>query len=187
MPDIQQEEILTAHRQGIKIPGKLRQMIVRCAPALKDKVFNFTKNLKGVTNSAGNPYYIERQLPEPLFTQRKELQQRIAEVRKTNQQVKEEAQKVKIEVKRRTLILDGIPQRQHVPPPMVVDLFNIDATTQEKLEKLKFSHSVIPPEKSSIFNGYAIKVNNATEVKNAYLRVKQLAPEADHIIMAYHI
>ena len=100
MEDIQDEELLVTHRIG-KRQEKPRPVVVRCTQSLKNRVFSYTKNLKSLKNSYGDPYVVKTKLPEPLATQRKEREMKICEIHIFNEQLTSDQsdKKKKIEVK----------------------------------------------------------------------------------------
>ena len=184
---IKDEEVIVAHRMGKKIPGKLRIIVVKCKHDLRKRIFGYTKNLKGLTNETGMSYYVRPQLPEPIATAVKERQDVIRDIKQTNLNKTEQEKKIEYEVKFGTLYVEGKPRKQHIYAPTVKDIFAVDKATQSKMEKLPIQIATPIIEKQSVFTGYAVKVNNVTEIKLAYKRVKQLSPDADHLIMAYTI
>ena len=72
-------------------------------------------------------------------------------------------------------------------PPTIMEMANITDQMQEKLDKINFFQSISITDCNSTFTGYCTKVRNSAEVKQAYLKVKQIAPEADHLMMAYMV
>ena len=185
--EIDIKDIEDTHHLGTKIPGKLRRIIAKLAPHVQKKVFDFTKNLKGLKNELNEFYRVWPQFPEPIDTERQEKQQKVAQVRKFNQNVEDETKKIKIEFKKGTLHLNGKPQRKHIIPPTVTQLLNVSSDLQAKLDKVAPVHSNQIKDKYSSFQGFALRVNNITDICHAYLRIKQLNPEADHIMLAYTI
>ena len=73
---VKDSEIEVAHRAKGKRGSKPRAMIVRCQYALCDRLSylfsEFHQELKDAKNSDGDPYFVSKQLPEPLYTQKKE-------------------------------------------------------------------------------------------------------------------
>ena len=116
--DLQDHEVEVAHRSKGKIGPKPRVMIVRCQHSLRDRIFNFTKNLKSATNSQGDPYFVSKQLLEPLLTEKREHDQRIKEVHRSNSQLPEDQKhkKIDIQVSNNVLYLNKIPQKKHISP-----------------------------------------------------------------------
>ena len=182
---IEEKDIHVAHCLGTKIPGKLCQIVVRLSHSAQRKVFSFTKNLKGLKNDSDDYYRVFSQHPEPIDTQKQETRQKVAEVIKYNESLADETKKIQLEFKKGVLHLNGKAEKKYINPPMVSQLMNIDADLQRKLDKINLHHSDTFSEKSSKFTGYAVRVNNVTEIKNAYLKVKQLNPDADHIMLSY--
>ena len=62
--ELQNSEILVAHRVGPKRRNKHRFIVVRCHPELKQRILSNAKNLKGNTNEDGASYYVNKQLPD---------------------------------------------------------------------------------------------------------------------------
>ena len=56
---LEENEIKVAHRIGEKRRGKPRPMVVKCKPGLRQRVFQFTKNLKGKTNANDKGFFID--------------------------------------------------------------------------------------------------------------------------------
>ena len=88
--ELKDEEVEVAHRAGRIVIAKPRPMIVRCAFSLRDRIFNYTHNLKGVTNGSGDFYYVRSQLPEPLLSQKIDREEKLRSIQKANKQLPEE-------------------------------------------------------------------------------------------------
>ena len=82
--DLQDSEVLVAHRLGYKKTTRSCNIVVKCDQALWDRVFKYTKNLKDLKNPDGNFYKVSSQLPEPLHTERQERQDKIAQINRLN-------------------------------------------------------------------------------------------------------
>ena len=184
--DTTDEEVMKAHRIGrINQSAKPRMMVVRCQVSLRERIFDYTKNLKDLKNDLGNYYSVSPQLPEPLFTQKRETREKVIEVKKLNDNQPDPAKKTKIDFKNGFLHLDGKPQKKHIIPPTVTDMYNVLPDTQVKIDAISLEQSPIYQEKGSAFTGYATRISSTTEAKLAYKKVKQLVPDADHIMMSY--
>ena len=188
---IEDSEVEVTHRMGVKseAAGKARPMVVRCVTALRQRIFNFTKNLKEVRNQAGDAYYIRPQLPESLQVKKKERDDRLRQIRQSNAQLSQNEQHKKIEayVKNKTLYVNKVPQKQHIfpppPPPTVQEIFNTDIETKQKMENIELFHSMTVREKQSSFTGHIARVKNSSEIRLAYRKMRLHYPECDHIMM----
>ena len=89
---IKQKDILVAHRMGKKLSVKPHPMVIKCSIPLREIIFTYTKNLKGIKNSFGDNYVVRPQLPEPLATQRKERDEKLKEVKTVNAALPDEEQ-----------------------------------------------------------------------------------------------
>ena len=187
--ELEDDEVEIAHRIGKKTSTKPRQMVVRCKQSLRNRIFQYTKNLKDLKNANGDYMSFKPQLPEPLLSERIEREEKLRAIRKANASIPEDQQHkaVKVHIKNKTLYVNDVPDKVHVHPPTVREIFNTDRLTQGKMEELTFVHTDDIVEKSSVFRGHAIHLKNAKEVRTAYRKLRQLFPESDHVIMAYHV
>ena len=117
--EIKDEEVETAHRLGKKTGVKPRLMVVRCTHSLRSRIFNFTHNLKGKTNSRGDYYNVQPQLPEPLLSEKISREEQLKSIRKANQAIPEEEKDKRVQayIKNKTLIVNNVPQKQRIHPP----------------------------------------------------------------------
>ena len=83
------------------------------------------------------------------------------------------------------LFLDGKQCKKHIFPPTVTDMCNIESAMQKKMDQVGFKNSSIHREKNSSFVSYAAKISNSVEICTAYRKIKQLNPDADHIMVAF--
>ena len=72
---VEDKDVEVAHCAKGKHGSKPRAMIVRCNQQLRDKIFSYTKNLKNVKNSDGDPYFVSRQLPRAITNREKRKRQ----------------------------------------------------------------------------------------------------------------
>ena len=182
-----EEEILVAYRLG-KLPKngkKPRMMMVRCVQPLKERVMSNVANLKDKENSQGEGYYVNKQLPEKMMEQKREIRDTVKEV-KTREAHLPAKEKTKVEVKNKVVYLDGEPVKKHIVPPQPLDLFP-DITEKEKRDKIKMTSSDVVSERGSDFQAYAVKVSSVAEVQRAYNKVRELHPAATHVVAAYNL
>ena len=183
-------QIRSARRFGGYIHGKPeipRPIRVQVHPDLRELIFANVGKLKGKKNERKRSYNISKQLPEQWMEERRQLNAEVQKVKKANEQKGEDQQKDDITVKNRILYVNRVPQKKvPFPAPGPVDLFP-DKTEQDKLDKIKYATSTVVEESGSAFQAFAIKLQSITEVKRAYVRVRQLHPGASHVIAAYSI
>ena len=156
--EVEDNEVVIAHRSGgIPKNNKPRAMIVRCAMSLRERIFKFTRNLKDITNDIGEQYYVNVQLPEPLATEKRECENRLRSIKKANSLIpdEQEHQRTAVHIKNNMLYINKVPQKKHVLPPTVQEMFNCDKETKAKMEKITFAHTSSIIDKKSIFNGHA--------------------------------
>ena len=183
--EVKDEEVEVAHRIGGPPRNeKPRMMVVRCETSLRERIFNFTKNLKGKTNNLGDSYSVKSQLPEPLSSERNEREEKMRHIRKANSLIPEEEKhrRVMVNIKNNTLYVNKVAQKQHFKPPTV---FNLKCDELNKLEEIDIISTEVVEDKGSVFQGHAVKIKNSGDVRTAYKKLKLNYPESNHIIMAY--
>ena len=177
------KHIQVAHRLGKFKDGKNCSMVVRCHPVLKDKILSNKKKLKGKKNKDNQAYFIEQQLPDQWTEEKRECFQYI---KKAKKEAKDDEEDVDIEVKDRVVYINKQPMRKYLTPPKPRDLF-VDKHEQDKIDKIKQYHSDPITEMGSTFQAFAVKCSSITEVKRAYVKMRQMYPNAAHILAAYRI
>ena len=184
---VEEDDVVVAHRIDKNDGTKPRTMVVRCTQKLRDRIFDYTKNLKDVKNSNGDYYNVKPQLPEPLLSEKICREEQLKAIRKANDLLPEDQmhKKVSAYIKNRTLYINKIPQRQHVQAPSVQDIFNITEEDNEKMKDIKFETSNVIADKASLFRGFATRINNTAQIRLAYRKLKLLYLESNHIMMAY--
>ena len=88
--EVKDEEVEVTHRVGKKPGIKNRQMVVRCKPDLRQRIFKFTKNFKNQKNNIGEFMSVKTQLPEPLLSEHMERENKLREIIKANAAVCDE-------------------------------------------------------------------------------------------------
>ena len=106
---------------------------------LCERVFKFTSNVKDITNEDGNYYFIDQQLPEPLAPEKHEREQKMHEIKKTNAELPEGKHPTPVQIRNNTLFIDNKPQRKHITPPTVTEIFTATPNTLEKWKKWRCS------------------------------------------------
>ena len=188
--EVQDTEIEVAHRLGGPTKNdKPRPIVVRCAYSLRSRIFNYTRNLKDVTNSQGDYYSIKSQLPEPLLSEKNDREERLRQIRKANDLIPDEEKhrRVPVHIKSNILYVNSIPQKQFYKPPTVQEVFNIHQADMERIDSIKIESSDPIQDKGSVFRGHAVKVKNSEEIRLAYKKLKLLYPESNHIMMSYSL
>ena len=185
---MEDKEVEVAHCIGKK-GSKPRIIVTRCSINLKQKVLKALHLLKDVKNDLGDYYQIRTQLPEPYLSEKIACENRLKEIRKANNLIPEENKdsRVKAYIKNKTLFINEVPQKTHICPPTVAEVLNSSKQDLERMEKMRFSSSVLLSEKHSTFQGHAYHAKNTSDARLAYRRMKQLYPDKDHIMMVYAI
>ena len=185
--DVNDNEVLVAHciGQKRKTSDKPRLMIARCTYELKERVFKNVSNLKDKTNNSGDYFYINKQLPDKIAEQNREIREIIKE-QKIKDQSLQPRDRSKIEVIKKVVHIDGQPITKQILPIEVDELFP-DHLERDKQDKMKLSSSDTITESESTFAAYAYKTGQIHEVRRAYRKVRRLHPGAAHVIAAYNL
>ena len=80
--------------------------------------------------------------------------------------------------------MNKIPQKKLLYPPKIQDLFP-EKAGQDKVDKMKLYTSTTKAEGGSTFVTHAIKTQSMTEIKRTYVKIKQMHPQAAHILAAF--
>ena len=183
--DAEPSEIFVAHRVGQQRENQNRIMLVRCNENLKNRIFCNIKNLKDKTNEKDEYYYINKQLPDQLAKQNREIHGIVKQQRDRNNDLPPK-DRSKIEVKNRTVLLDGEPHQKMLQPVEINELFP-DKTEKEKQDRIKVVNSDTFTEEKSSFTAYAIKTGQVHEVHRTYRKIRRLNQVALHVVAAYNL
>ena len=183
--EVDNKHLQVAHRIGQFNPESTtaRPMVMRCHPTLKAKILAKRTSLKDITNEEGAHYYVNKQIPDQWAEENRERREQIRTAKDKAQQV---GQNVDIKIQNRVVYVNHQPIRKFLEVPKPRDLF-VDKQEQEKIDKIKTYHSDEYTKKGSSFTAHAVKCSSMTEVRRAYIKMKQLYPDATHIPTAYII
>lgn len=170
------EQIPVAHRLGPPTKGYNRPVVFSCPPSLRSRIFQNTGKL------AGKNFSVNRQLPDALAEQRREIRQNIKQRQKA-EEGKNEKDKSKFLVRNNRLYINGQLQRKNILPPQPKDLF-VCHTERSCMEGIRMKYSDAKPAQTSSFTGAACVVDSINDVRLAYKRLFREFPDADHIVAA---
>ena len=185
--EVEEEEILVAHRSAVAAKdSQSRSMIVRCTMPLKERILRNVKNLRDAKNPDGGKYFINKQVPDVLAEQNRQIRDTITK-KKLSENGLPFKDKTKIEVKKGEVFFDSNPAKTtHLLEVQPLEMFP-ERAEKVKWHKLKFSVSDMKTEAGSEFIAYATKVTHFSEVKCAYRKIKALNPAISHIIAVYNL
>ena len=186
--DVDSSEIYIAHRVGnIKDQrnNKPRLMLIKCKSALKQRILRNAKNLKDKQNEQGDYFYINKQLPDQIAEQNREVREQV-KAQKVKDSSLPASDRSQILIKNNTVYVDGQPIEKQLKEIEVNDLFP-DKIESGKQEKLKLSSSDAITQEGSTFTAFALKTGQIHEVRRAYRKLYRENPSATHVIGAYHL
>ena len=85
------------------------------------------------------------------------------------------------------LTIQGKPYRKMVLPPTPSEIINIDPSLLKKLFSKPTTKGDEIQCEGSIFTGYTEAVSNHQQIRDLYVKLKLLVPEAKHIVCAYWV
>ena len=184
--EVEESEILVAHRSGKSTPTSTRNMIVRCTILLKEKILQNAKNLKDIKNSMDQPYWINKQLQDVMVEQGLQIREKIKSVKDQESSLPYK-ERSKIEVKDGMVHINGeISKTNHLLPIQPLDLF-LTRPEKQKWNLLKMLMSDVKSERGSNFIAMVVKVSQFADVKRAYRKARSLYPAANHLVAAYKL
>ena len=183
---VESNVIKTAYRLGKKKSDAKypRLMIASLNMEFKETVLSNRKVLKDKKNKDGKFYSIDTQLPDEWTEQRREMRETKQKAKAINKHKKPEEKKDEIKVVDRQVYVNDVLQTKPLYPPKIQELFPNKAE-QDKIDKIKLYPSTTHDEEGSSFQAFAVKSQNLTEIKRAYVKVKQFFPNASHIPVAF--
>lgn len=184
--DIRDYDIISVYRMGP--PGKNnsnRPIVAQCTPELRRYIMNNAPILKHRKNAQNGKYYINQQLPEAIAENRREIRQIIKD-QKTKEEELPQNSKSTFVVRNDKLFINGQLKRKRIVAPQVQQLFP-EEKQQEQIMAIKMRYFHTQPEKGSEFKVAILKTDSYTVLHNAYIRLFQKYPAADHIAVASRI
>ena len=185
--DAAEEELLVAHRVGkwIKDSKIPRMMVIKATYDLRDRILANKKNLKDKKNENDGAFYINKQLPESVVEQNRDISQTIRDQKEKDKDlpIKDGS---KIEVRDKTVYVDGSPVKKILTAPQPLELFP-DNPEKNQMEKIKLSASDMESEQGSDFQAYAVKTGQFLEVQRAYRKVRTVHPSATHVMATFNL
>ena len=184
---VESHMIKKAYRIGQKKPEmkeRTRMMVVTLNSDFRDTVLSNKKNLKGKKNKYDKFYSVDTQLPDQWSEQRRETREIAKKAKKANKEKKPGQPKDEIQIKDRQVFINDNIQLKPIYPPKVHELFP-NKSEQDKIDKIKLYPSTQVEEDGSMFQAFTVKSQNTTEIKRAYVKVKQTFPHAQHVLMAF--
>ena len=177
------DQLLVAHRLGENKEDSQCPMIIKCTYKLKELLLDNKTKLAKKTNTNDIKYYINKQLPDQWNEEKREQREEIAKAKKEAKKTKQE---ISIKMVNNKLLINNQPVIKHLMAPKPQDLF-VDSNEQDKIEKIKVHNSNALPVRKCSFTAYAVKCSSMTEVRRAYVKMRQIYTSAEHIPAAYQI
>ena len=88
-------------------------MVVRCGMDLRTRIFQYTKNLKGIRNENGDFYYVNLQVPEDIAAEKKEMNAQVKLIKTKNLDLPDD-QQIKYAFKNKRLYVNNEMQKKAI-------------------------------------------------------------------------
>lgn len=179
-------DIKNAYRIGVLHAERPRQIVIRVPSDLWQWIMDNLGRLRGRKNSMGKGFFITPQLPDQWVEQRRTLKDQIRraqdKVNKSEAHIPPKDRST-VETHRGQLFINKVLQKEKIHPPSVLQL--TDMGDQEIIEDVQLIASDPDGDKGSSFQAFAAVTKSLNEVRNAYKKVRQSNPAADHVVLAY--
>ena len=90
-------------------------------------------------------------------------------------------------ISRDKLIVDGEPVPDEVTPPSLLDMIEADRETNDKMLRVQFYSSMPKEVKRSSFQAFGVEISSVEDVDVAYMRIRHMNKNADHIMVGYRL
>lgn len=180
--DIRDADILSVYRMGIPTKDRDRPIVAHCTPELRRYIMNNAPILKNRRNALGFKYFINPQLPESIAEHRREMRQ-IIKQQKDKEEELPNSSKSTFVVRNDKLFINGQLQRKKISTPKVQQLFP-DEDEQKAISSIKMRFFHTQPEKGSEFKVVILRTTSYNTLNQAYIKLFQKYPTADHIAVA---
>ena len=175
--EVNRAHIISARRIGIPAkPDQPRLMAIELNPSLRDLILSNLTSLKVKLNQFKRSYNISKQLPDQWSEERRQLREAVDRAKKINAAKSDAEEKDVIEVRKGKLYVNRIEQKiQTLPAPKVQHMF-VDKAEQDKIDRIKVHNSSTTEEQGSKFTAFATRAQSMSEVKRAYIKMRQTFP-----------
>ena len=174
-------QINKVHRIG---KGTNRAMLV-CLKTSdeKGKIYSCVKNLKNVQNEKGKKYQIKDQLPGK-FADRANRQKSLLHENNLKPLI---ADKLQMNLFKGELSIGNAPYKKLVNPPTARDVLKSTEVDRVRWRKVKLVPGNITMKNKCSFQGYSVVAAKIDTIWDAYLKLREIPGDAQHIVCAYRL
>ena len=166
------------YRVGVQEP-KMTVIYFQTSQQKRD-VLHFKSYLKGLKNRDGKPLFINEYVPAAIQERRK----RDRDIFDINNSLETP---VEVKYHKGWLTIRGEGYEQKIKPPTPREIVNIDSRDLKRILEMKIAHGGTVTQDGSVFDSYTACVDNYQDIRDLYLKVKLMNPQARHIVCAYWI
>ena len=141
-----------------------------------------SKNLKGLVNEEGKPFFISHYLPVQI----NERKRRENAIMKENENAEEEAKLEMTKVNGR-LHINNVQYQKKLTVPTVSQILSLSKGDFNTVMTTSLKKGQAIKEKKNTFTGYTMAASCVDDVKKAYFKIKMLQASARHITCAYRV
>ena len=144
----------------------------------KRDVLRFKSHLKGCENKDGKQMYINDYIPAATLERRKRERQIIQDCQESG---------INTQFYKGRLAIQGELLKPKIIPPSPKQLINIPPDELSNILKIPTTGPTTIAMDMSIFHAYTAEVSSFQEIRDLYVKVKLMQPDARHIVCAYRI
>ena len=152
------------------------------------KVMKKAPSLYGKQDEEGHfKYYIRPLMPEAFKAIRDQYLAEIKQYKSENATRSEDEPKTNFYFNGEKFYVNGEVVEEDVKPPTFRTMLSLSEEIIERMEKIEFASGGPIDENNSIFQSFATNVETVEDIDLAYMRIRQVKPYADHIILVYRL
>ena len=153
---------------------------------LEDKrsVMKAKTQLKNLNTGGGKQVYINEYLPLAIQEKRKRERKIIADIEKELDPNDEEADSG-VAYTSSGLTIHGVPYRKKINPPTPRELLDLEPEELKEVLKTPTKRAEAVVKEGSRFIAYTAPVRNLQNIRQIYMKLKLVQPNARHIVCSY--
>ena len=175
-------EVYSRVEDTYKLGAAENSPIVICFQSYEDKeaAFAVKNKLKDLTKDQERNIYLNHYLPAQENEKRKRERKIIADLKKSEENQKPEAEYTKGGLKVGTSLY-----KKQVTVPKATDLLDMTTEELDEIMKVKTLKGPVVRVKDSTFMPYGVDVKNHEMIRKAYQKIKMIHVKAKHVVCVY--
>ena len=152
----------------------------------KRLVLSLKQNLKDFKSKAGRKIFINDYVPISIQEKRRR-ERKIRTDLEANLDPNDQEASTGIEYTKAGMTIAGIPYKKKVTTPSPKDLLDLDPEQLKKIMSIPTTKGDAVTKEGSKFVCYVTSATNHQQVRNTYMKMKLLQPNARHVVCAFSL